>query len=243
MYVTCRGPRQHISAVQEACTIFWLLALSGVWWRRHIAEPRRIQAPRPITSRHFLALDHQIEFNSYFLLIIPTTLAGYVMQSIVFVRPFVCFILTFESIGVWPWYFARVWATTVARQRLKVNVIDQGQGLGLARMVTGSARPRSSIEGSLLSGMWYSFMQSIAIHKTHMRTKNRSISLELTKSPRSRSSVGLEKRHIAFPTPSMSSFYQFSVEFYTIRYDTRCYFNVRSKAGMSQLNLPPGNNN
>ena len=25
----------------------------------------------------------------------------------------------------------------------------------------------------------------------------------------------------------------------TIRYDTRCYFNVRSKAGMSQLNLGP----
>jgi len=27
---------------------------------------------------------------------------------------------------------------------------------------------------------------------------------------------------------------------YTIRYDTRCYFNVRSKADMSQLNLPDG---
>ena len=27
----------------------------------------------------------------------------------------------------------------------------------------------------------------------------------------------------------------------TIRYDTRCYFNVRSKADMSQLNLPHGN--
>ena len=30
---------------------------------------------------------------------------------------------------------------------------------------------------------------------------------------------------------------------YTIRYDTRCYINVRSKANMSQLNLPPGNDN
>ena len=29
----------------------------------------------------------------------------------------------------------------------------------------------------------------------------------------------------------------------TIRYDTRCYFNVRSKADMSQLNLPHGINN
>jgi len=29
----------------------------------------------------------------------------------------------------------------------------------------------------------------------------------------------------------------------TIRYDTRCYFNVRSKADMSQLNLQHGNDN
>ena len=29
----------------------------------------------------------------------------------------------------------------------------------------------------------------------------------------------------------------------TIRYDTRCYFNVRSKADMNQLNLPYGNDN
>jgi len=28
-----------------------------------------------------------------------------------------------------------------------------------------------------------------------------------------------------------------------VRYDTRCYFNVRSKADMSQLNLLHGNNN
>jgi len=30
---------------------------------------------------------------------------------------------------------------------------------------------------------------------------------------------------------------------YTIRYDTRCYFNVRSKADMSQHILPHGNDN
>jgi len=30
------------------------------------------------------------------------------------------------------------------------------------------------------------------------------------------------------------------VDFYTIRYDTRCYFNVRSKADISQLNLLHG---
>ena len=29
----------------------------------------------------------------------------------------------------------------------------------------------------------------------------------------------------------------------TIRYDTRCYFNVRSKANMSQLSLPHGTDN
>ena len=29
---------------------------------------------------------------------------------------------------------------------------------------------------------------------------------------------------------------------HTIRHDTRCYFNVQSKADMSQLNLPHGTN-
>jgi len=29
----------------------------------------------------------------------------------------------------------------------------------------------------------------------------------------------------------------------SIRYDTRCYFNVRSKADISQLNLPHGTDN
>jgi len=29
----------------------------------------------------------------------------------------------------------------------------------------------------------------------------------------------------------------------TIRYDTKCYFNVRSKADISQLNLPHGTDN
>ena len=28
-----------------------------------------------------------------------------------------------------------------------------------------------------------------------------------------------------------------------VRYDTRCYFNVRSKADISQLNLPDGTDN
>ena len=33
------------------------------------------------------------------------------------------------------------------------------------------------------------------------------------------------------------------VRYDTIRYDTRCYFNVRSKADISQLNLPHGTDN
>ena len=34
-----------------------------------------------------------------------------------------------------------------------------------------------------------------------------------------------------------------SIWYDTIRYDTRCYFNVRSKADISQLNLPHGTDN
>ena len=33
------------------------------------------------------------------------------------------------------------------------------------------------------------------------------------------------------------------VAYVTIRYDTRCYFDVRSKANMSQLNLTHGTDN
>jgi len=34
-----------------------------------------------------------------------------------------------------------------------------------------------------------------------------------------------------------------TIRYDTIRYDTRCYFNLRSKADMSQLNLPHGTDN
>jgi len=37
--------------------------------------------------------------------------------------------------------------------------------------------------------------------------------------------------------------YDIYIYLYKIRYDTRCYFNVRSKANMSQLNLPHGTDN
>jgi len=35
----------------------------------------------------------------------------------------------------------------------------------------------------------------------------------------------------------------YAIVIVTIRYDTRCYFNVRSKADMSRLNLPHGDDN
>ena len=36
---------------------------------------------------------------------------------------------------------------------------------------------------------------------------------------------------------------QLDIENSVVLYDTRCYFNVRSKADMSRLNLPHGNDN
>jgi len=54
----------------------------------------------------------------------------------------------------------------------------------------------------------------------------------------------------AFPVKRMTSLLQrvitLSTQYVvsdTTRYDTRCYFNVRSKADMSQLNIPHGTNN
>jgi len=46
-----------------------------------------------------------------------------------------------------------------------------------------------------------------------------------------------EEQNISDAYPQVTLVYD------TIRYDTRCYFNVRSKDDMSQLNLPHGNNN
>jgi len=42
---------------------------------------------------------------------------------------------------------------------------------------------------------------------------------------------------------SQTSLSEYHGGYDTIRYDTRCYFNVRSKADTSQLNLPHGNDN
>ena len=43
--------------------------------------------------------------------------------------------------------------------------------------------------------------------------------------------------------PILQFFLHFSSEYDTIQYDTRCYFNVCSKADISQLNLPHGTDN
>ena len=53
-----------------------------------------------------------------------------------------------------------------------------------------------------------------------------------------RSSTKTAKRRITQTTPHDSP-----GTLVTIRYDTRCYFNVRSIADMSQLNLPYGTDN
>jgi len=45
------------------------------------------------------------------------------------------------------------------------------------------------------------------------------------------------------PAPSHNLQTSFDGVNLTIRYDTRCYFNVRSKADISQLNLPHGTDN
>jgi len=44
-------------------------------------------------------------------------------------------------------------------------------------------------------------------------------------------------------TEARDSEWQWHGPYDTIRYDTRCYFNVRSKADISRLNLPHGNDN
>ena len=52
-------------------------------------------------------------------------------------------------LSVLSWFLA--WAMTIARWELKIKVIGQDQGLCLARMITWSACPQSSIEGSFSS--------------------------------------------------------------------------------------------
>jgi len=49
-------------------------------------------------------------------------------------------------------------------------------------------------------------------------------------------------QQISSPSPAGNNFLFLSVRYDTIRYDTRCHFNVRSKANIIQLNLLHGTN-
>ena len=55
--------------------------------------------------------------------------------------------------------------------------------------------------------------------------------------------VGLARKRLVLTAASIHSTgsQEVSTRDQLIRYDTRCYFNVRSKADISQLNLPHGN--
>jgi len=70
------------------------------------------------------------------------------------VRPLVCFYSSFWTKCSLFWFFVRIWVMAVAHRGLKVKV-SQGQGswLRLARIVTRSVWPRSSIEGSLFDSL------------------------------------------------------------------------------------------
>ena len=48
------------------------------------------------------------------------------------------------------------------------------------------------------------------------------------------------KKIIIIRDNKVNELYAFLSACHTIRYDTRCHFNVRSKADKSQLNLPHG---
>jgi len=50
-------------------------------------------------------------------------------------------------------------------------------------------------------------------------------------------------RHVYVVVEQYKLSLDMELQYDTIRYDTRCYFNVRSKANMSQLNLPHGTDN
>jgi len=97
-------------------------------------------------------IDTTASCNVLFLLL--TALGRKVMKSVVSVCPFV-FILPFEPVDFWRWFFACVWVITITRRGLKIKIIGQGQRLGciyyirLARTVTWSVWPRSSIDTSL----------------------------------------------------------------------------------------------
>ena len=55
--------------------------------------------------------------------------------------------------------------------------------------------------------------------------------------------IWYELRQTNYPIVSQGSGQMDGAILLAIRYDTRCYFNVRSKADISQLDLPHGTDN
>jgi len=117
-------------------------------------------------------IDTTASCNVLFLLLIA--LGRKVMKSVVSVCPFV-FILPFELVDFWRWFFACVWVITITRRGLKIKIIGQGQRLGciyyirLARTVTWSVWPRSSIETSLPDCVFTWKKQSCRAESSHSR--------------------------------------------------------------------------
>jgi len=58
-----------------------------------------------------------------------------------------------------------------------------------------------------------------------------------------RASPSFRRLRFGSPADHVRSVSDSTASWNWIRYDTRCYFNVRSKADMSQLNLPHGADN
>jgi len=57
------------------------------------------------------------------------------------------------------------------------------------------------------------------------------------------SSIHRAVNSVLLPVDNRFGVHFFRIVYFCSLYDTRCYFKVRSKADMSQLNLPNGNNN
>jgi len=75
--------------------------------------------------------------------------------------------------------------------------------------------------------------------------RNVEIALIITSNRLSRQGVTSHPSHPLYqPLRNPNTFADLTsptIRYDTIRYDARCYFNVRSKGNMSQLNLPHGN--
>jgi len=121
----------------------------------HVLKQKRFKKEKkPKKLFTMYNIDTTASCNVLFLLL--TALGRKVMKSVVSVCPFV-FILPFELVDFWRWFFACVWVITITRRGLKIKIIHVGQGqrlgciyyIRLARTVTWSVWPRSSIETSL----------------------------------------------------------------------------------------------